>query len=47
MPAWAIERVRDRWRQVESAAAADLAQTKAGPGRKAGTRNIMAYNAKR
>jgi len=47
MPQWAIDRLHDRWRQLESEARADLAQMKAGSGRKAGTRNIMAYNARR
>lgn len=47
MPTWAIDRVRDRWRQLESDARDDLAQLQAGPGKKAGTRNIMAYNARR
>ena len=47
MPAWAIDRIRQRWHQLESEARADLASMKPGTGRKAGTRNIMAYNARR
>ena len=47
MPAWAIDRIRQRWHQLESEARADLAQMKTGPGKKAGTRNIMAWNARR
>jgi hypothetical protein len=47
MPAWAINLVRERWQQLELEARADLAQMKAGSGRKAGTRNIMAWNARR
>ena len=46
-PQWAIDRLTQEWQAVDAAMRADLAQTKAGPGRKAGTRNIMAYNARR
>lgn len=46
-PQWAIDRLRQRWHAIALAADADLAQMKTGPGKKAGTRNLLAYLARR
>jgi len=49
-PAWALALLAQKVRAQAShrfAIAHDLDQMKTGPGRKAETRNIMAYNAKR
>jgi len=47
VPEWARDALRSRWRALELEAARDLDALPAGPGKKAGTRNIMAYNARR
>ena len=46
-PAWAIDLLRDKLARRQECERAIAAKVEAGPGRKAGTRNIMAYNAKR
>ncbi len=45
-PTWAIDLLRHKLRQRLELATAIGAQMKAGPGKKAGTRNIMAYMAR-
>lgn len=44
---WAVDRVQQEILRQNAEAAAIAEAAKAGPGRKAGTRNIMAYNARR
>ncbi len=47
IPLWVKDALRRRWRELENDSAADIDQMKTGPGKKAGTRNIMAYMARR
>lgn len=47
VPQWAIDALRQRWQELDTIAHQKIARIKAGPGRKAGTRNIMAYLARR
>ena len=46
-PQWAIDRLHQSWQELETIGRHTLQQIKTGPGRKAGTRNIMAYMARR
>jgi len=46
-PAWAVDRLRLRWQELETHGRAILQRIPKGPGRKAGTRNIMAWRARR
>ena len=46
-PAWAVDLLRAKLERRHELERAIASQAKAGPGRKAGTRNIMAYNARR
>jgi hypothetical protein len=46
-PQWAIERLRQHWNDLTTHGIRTLQSIRIGPGRKAGTKNIMAYNARR
>jgi hypothetical protein len=45
MPAWAIDRVRQRWLSIKQEGDADLGAMVPGPGLKAGARNLAIWRA--